>query len=102
MISGPFNDSPAHTGNGSYSLDGKRFYFTECNPNDSLQMICNIYVSEYAAGEWSKPKPLNDVNAAYRFTTTHPCIGGTKGKRSSILRLTGKELLVEWISGTQR
>jgi len=80
MISGPFNDPPAHTGNGSYSLDGKRFYFTECNPNDSLQMICNIYVSEYAAGEWSKPKPLNDVNAAYGFTTTHPCIGEYKGK----------------------
>ena len=45
-------------------------------------MICNIYVSEYAAGEWRKPKPLNDVNAAYGFTTTHPCIGEYKGKRS--------------------
>jgi outer membrane protein OmpA-like peptidoglycan-associated protein len=81
QIAGPFNDSPAHTGNGSYSLDGKRFYFTECMPNDSLKMICNIYVSEYKNGEWSKPVAVNDVNIATGgFTTTQPAIGEYKGK----------------------
>ena len=79
-IAGPFNETNAHTGNGTYSLDGKRFYFTECMPNDSLKMVCEIYVSTYENGEWSKPKELSDINASGGYTTTHPAIGDYKGK----------------------
>lgn len=80
LIAGPFNETNAHTGNGSYSLDGKRFYFTECMPNDSLQMVCEIYMSEYIDGEWSKPKELGDINGTGDHTTTHPAIGDYKGR----------------------
>lgn len=78
-MSAPFNKGTAHTGNGAYSLDGKRFYYTECNPNDSLVMVCKIYVSEWEAGEWSNGKEVASVNEA-GFTSTHPAVGVYKGK----------------------
>ncbi len=74
-----FNKGDAHTGNGSYSLDGKHFYYTECAPNDSLVMVCKIFVSEWEAGEWSNGKEVSNVNEA-GFTSTHPAVGVFKGK----------------------
>ncbi|HNV99068.1 MAG TPA: OmpA family protein [Chitinophagales bacterium] len=78
-LKAPFNKGDAHTGNGSYSLDGKRFYYTECSPNDSLVMVCKIYVSEWEAGEWSNGKEVPNVNES-GFNATHPAIGLFKGK----------------------
>ncbi len=79
QIAAPFNKGDAHTGNGAYSPDGKRFYYTECNPNDSLVMICKIYVSEFESGEWQNGKNVDQVNSA-DFTSTHPSLGTYKGK----------------------
>ena len=78
-LKAPFNKGDAHTGNGAYSGDGKRFYYTECRPNDSLVMICKIYVSEYESGEWQNGKEVSDVNTT-DFTSTHPALGTFKGK----------------------
>ena len=78
-MSAPFNKGAAHTGNGAYSLDNKRFYYTECNPNDSLVMVCKIFVSEFEAGEWSNGKEVSQVNES-GFTSTHPTVGTFKGK----------------------
>lgn len=78
-ISAPFNKGSAHTGNGAYSADGKRFYYTECSPNDSLVMICKIFVSEYKNGDWGNPKEVSQVNAA-NATATTPAVGEYKGK----------------------
>ncbi|MFN3940006.1 MAG: OmpA family protein, partial [Chitinophagales bacterium] len=79
QMAGPFNETSAHTGNGAYSPDGKRFYYTECNPNDSLQMVCKILMSEFKNNVWSKGKELVDVNDA-KATNTHPTVGLYKGK----------------------
>ena len=78
-LKAPFNKGDAHTGNGAYSTDGKRFYYTECRPNDSLVMICKIYVSEYESGEWQGGKEVSDVNNP-DYTSTHPALGSFKGK----------------------
>jgi outer membrane protein OmpA-like peptidoglycan-associated protein/tetratricopeptide (TPR) repeat protein len=78
-MSAPFNKGNAHTGNGAYSPDGKRFYYTECNPNDSLVMVCKIFVSEWSAGEWENGKEVAQVNEP-EFTSTHPAVGTFKGK----------------------
>jgi outer membrane protein OmpA-like peptidoglycan-associated protein/tetratricopeptide (TPR) repeat protein len=83
-LTGPFNETSAQVGNGAYSPDGKRFYFTQCEPNDQLKMECKIYMSILESGEWSKPKPLSDINAGTGYTTTHPTVGIAKG---------GKEIL---------
>ncbi|MFN0275054.1 MAG: OmpA family protein [Chitinophagales bacterium] len=83
-IAGPFNETNSQVGNGAYSPDGKRFYFTQCEPNEELKMICKIYMSSLDGGEWTKPKIISDVNASDGFTTTHPTVGIAKG---------GKEIL---------
>ncbi len=75
----PFNKGDAHTGNGAYAPDGKRFYYTECKPNDSLQMICKIYVSEYESGAWQNSKEVTQVNHP-DATATHPAVATYKGK----------------------
>jgi len=78
-MSAPFNKGDSHTGNGSFSPDGKRFYYTECRPNDSLVMICKIFMSEWEAGEWQNGKEVSQINEP-DFTSTHPAVGTFKGK----------------------
>ena len=78
-IKAPFNKGDAHTGNGAFSGDGKRFYYTECRPNDSLVMVCEIFVSEFESGEWQNGKEVTEVNDA-NYTSSHPAIGEYKGK----------------------
>jgi len=73
LMPGPFNDTRDHVGNGAYSLDGKRFYFTHCTENKGQNVSCDIYVSELKDdGKWSNPKKLsiNDPKA----NDTHPWV----------------------------
>jgi len=47
-------------GAGTFSPDGKKFYFTSCNEIDDH---CYIYVSEYLNQEWQMPRRLdNNIN----------------------------------------
>jgi len=75
---GPFNSDDSHTGNGSFSPDGKRFYFTRCNPDQTLKMICEIYSSDYQNGKWSEPAKLPEQVNAPGSTNTQPTIGTSK------------------------
>lgn len=64
----PFNDAEGfkskklHVGNGTYSPMGDRFYFTKCGEEDSNQIVCKIYVSEFVADKsaWSEPELLGE------------------------------------------
>lgn len=80
-MDGPFNDTKDHTGNGTYSPDGKRFYFTRCTDDKGNNVKCNIFISVLEDGEWSNPKKL-EINES-KANDTHPCIG--LDKRSEIL-----------------
>ncbi|MBC8172477.1 MAG: OmpA family protein [Chitinophagales bacterium] len=79
-MAGPFNELGSQVGNGAYSPDGKRFYFTQCDPNEELKMECKIFMCDFIGGEWGKPKNISDVNAGAGYTTTHPTVGIYKGK----------------------
>ena len=46
-----------HSGNGTYSPDGSRFYFSRCRVVKGL-MKCQIYVSNVTEGKPGKPKKL--------------------------------------------
>ncbi|MBN1950122.1 MAG: OmpA family protein [Bacteroidales bacterium] len=76
-IEEPFNLEGVETGNGVYSRDGKRFYFTRCDKNWQGNMICSIYRMIKEGREWSEPEklpePVNDPN----YTTTQPALGRT-------------------------
>lgn len=72
------NSKFENTANGSYSVDGKKFYFTRCYQSDDHKMICRIYVSEVENGEFKKPKKLSsDINQE-GVTSTMPALSKVK------------------------
>ncbi len=76
LFPGPINSDQYHVGNGAFSKDGNRFYFTQCVVGEALKMECTIYVSEKNGNSWNEPVKL-DVNAD-GSTNTHPSVGVMK------------------------
>ncbi len=75
------NSDVDHTGNGSFSPNGKTFFFTRCHeisPVD-LHIQCDIYMSKKENGEWQKPIKLNSKVNAPKSTNTQPTVGRTGG-----------------------
>jgi hypothetical protein len=63
-----------HFGNGSFTQDGNRFYFTQCDIIDGKPQ-CAIYLMENLGdGQWSKPNILPDYINPDDANTTHPLI----------------------------
>jgi hypothetical protein len=67
------NETGIDTGNGTFSPDGKRFYFSRCTSEDQ-QFNCQIAVSRYTNGKWSKPELLGDIINEVGANTTMPAI----------------------------
>lgn len=65
--------SGINTGNGTFSLDGKRFYFSQCTSADQ-QFNCKIAVARFANGKWSNPEVLGDIINEPGANTTMPSI----------------------------
>jgi len=62
-------------GNGAYSPDSKKFFFTQCEQKDKSTTRCDIYVTKYDNFKWSPAEKLNDhVNNA-SATNTQPSLG---------------------------
>lgn len=76
-LEGPFNIEGVETGNGAFSKDGNRFYFTRCGKNWQNKTICELYVSHKHEDKWQKPvklePPVNDPN----YTSTQPTVTTT-------------------------
>lgn len=72
-------DVSGHVGNGTYSLDGNRFYYTVCNPDETFQMICDIYVSENKNDTWTRGRKVPGLSDG-SSTVTHPAIAESKNK----------------------
>ena len=66
-------ESGMNTGNGTFSLDGKRFYFSKCT-SDEQQFDCKIAVSFYRNGKWSKSEFLGDIINEPGSNTTTPFV----------------------------
>ena len=73
-----------HFGNGTFTPDGKRFYFTQCNLNGDKQLVCSIYLltAEEVDGKtvWSQPIRLPDYINVKNSNTTHPFVMIEAGK----------------------
>lgn len=64
----PINDLAMHSANGSFSPDGKRFYFSRCDN----EYGCNIYMSSFDGSNWGEPVMLEDKINGEDFTSTQP------------------------------
>lgn len=82
---GDFNAAGVNTGNGAYSPDRQRFYFTRCDKIHKGKILCNIYQSQRKEGQWSAPEALPEIINLPKFTSTQPAVG-TDSK-------TGREVL---------
>lgn len=75
-LNNEINNFIQHNGNGAYSGDGERFYFTQC---DSFNQ-CKIVVSHLTKNGWTAGRELGgDINVK-GYTSTHPAIALVNGK----------------------
>lgn len=72
---GPFNSDDYDIGNGTFSVDRTKFYFTKCAPNWQYKIICKIYYSEKIGDNWSEPQLMNEEINMPNFTSSHPTVG---------------------------
>ena len=62
-------------GNGAYSPDAKKFFFTQCEQVDKTNSRCDIYVTQFDNFKWTNAEKLNaDINQP-NATNTHPSVG---------------------------
>ncbi len=78
-----------HFGNGSFSPDGTRFYFTQCsaaNPDlvngSGLRAACEIYVIRKTATGWDAPERLRDYINLPGSTNTQPFVVHERGQET--------------------
>lgn len=67
-----------NTGNGSFSLDGKRFYFSACKANGANYQ-CKILVAYTQKGKFSDIDTLGEIINETHANTTMPFIGEWEG-----------------------
>ena len=68
-----------NTGNGSFSLDGQRFYFSLCE-DEGYNYKCKIMVADFSNGKWSAIDSLGSIINESGTNTTMPCIGQLDGQ----------------------
>jgi len=66
----PITAEEAHVGNGTFSADSSRFYFSKCPDFSS----CSIYVTKNQGGTWNEPSPLPEPVNVANATNTQPTI----------------------------
>lgn len=67
-----------NTGNGTFSTDSTRFYFSLC-VQKWHQYQCKIMVARYRDGKWNSPDSLGAIINAPGSNTTMPCIAQWDG-----------------------
>lgn len=84
IFSDSINDENIHTGNGSFSDDLSRFYFTKCEINKKTRKVnCAIYLSYLKDRKWQSPVKLSPVINNDNYTSTHPFIQSIQNKKIS-------------------
>lgn len=68
-----------HEGNGSFSLDGKRFYFSRCG-DDGYNYRCKIMVAQFDGIKFNSIDSLGEIINEPNANTTMPCIAEINGE----------------------
>ena len=80
-----FNDTILNVGNGAFSVDRNRFYFTKCKKNWKNKTICHIWVRKKEGGEWLEPEELPEPINIKNYTSTQPTLGIDAKKGNEVL-----------------
>ena len=73
-----YNSGEYHVGNGTFSIDRKRFYFTRCTERSDLTMSCRIFESYNHDTAWSEPEMLGNGINGKGVSSSHPMIAVNK------------------------
>lgn len=73
----PIDISGVESGNGAFSRDGNRFYFTRGTRNYLGKMISELYVAQKNSSGWQIPVKLNTMVNDPNYTSTQPTVGYT-------------------------
>lgn len=68
-----------NTGNGSFSLDGKKFYFSACE-DEGYNYRCKIMVANYSNGKWSNIDSLKQEINPKGSNSTMPFVSKLNGE----------------------
>ena len=79
-----FNEDGEHSGNGAFSPDKKRFYYTLCEQDQKNKIHCAIYVSHLSEEQWLPGEKLPTEINLPDYTSTRPAIG-KDGKGHEVL-----------------
>ncbi len=85
LLDGPFNKDGYHCGNGTFSDDGNRFYFTRCKKKPNNEVVCAIYVSRLENGVWKEPESLGKEVNDPQYTATQPTITFDNKKKTDVV-----------------
>jgi len=85
LLEGEINIPGVETGNGVFSRDGKRFYFTRCVKNWQGKVICSIYRSTKEDKVWGKPEKLPPMINDPNYTITQPALARTAKSNREII-----------------
>ena len=62
-------------GNGAYSPEAKKFFFTQCEQKDKTATRCDIYVTKFDNFKWTPAEKLSDHINDANATNTQPSFG---------------------------
>ena len=79
-----------NSGNGTFSLDGTRFYFSQCTEK-GYNYTCKIMVAQYSNGNWTYIDSLGPTINEPGANTTMPCIAELDGKEVLIFASNREE-----------
>jgi len=74
LVLNDLKNSAYHIGNGTFSVDSARYYFSMCS-DSKPPYSCKIYVARYSNGVYSSIDELGDVVNAPNSANTQPAIG---------------------------
>ena len=102
-LPGPFNNLSAHVGNAVLTPDEERMYFTLCQRNWRMDIICELYYTDWKRAGWKEPVKMDDAINMSNYTTTQPTVGRESKKNREVLyfvsnRPKGKGGLDIWFS----
>lgn len=71
LMASSINKPDFHNGHGTYSDDGKKFYFTRCESKPDRLPDCKIYVSTLQGTQWSEAREMGaNINARNSSSST--------------------------------
>ncbi|MBU0766081.1 MAG: OmpA family protein, partial [Bacteroidetes bacterium] len=81
----PFNTDESDIGNGAFSPEGDKFYFTKIEKNWKNDIVTRIYVSYMEGGNWMEPVALPEPVNMSKYSSTMPTVGTESRKNNEIL-----------------